>query len=276
MSYKSRDSDIKNQVQDKRDEISNYLSSLEPRSTRLTYVNIIGAALATLLSGGVVHGLSQTPPTSVSWVLPLGAAICSCIATVAAGLYKGQVEARLPLLQKLSARLEGLAALLAANQITDGEASTRFQGYVEECPWIPASPSAVRGTIVEPRAGQAVPATFTASGTAHNPDRRSTLWLTVEIGGRLWPKEMPVSVDIHGQWELTVFEDGQSAGPISLSLWSANAQASRTLQAWLDDGNRTRTFPELLRVDGMKRLARVQDISVVTNKPGNASGLVPE
>jgi hypothetical protein len=256
-------SGFRKQITAKQDEISNYLSSLEPFGTRLTYVNIIGGALATLLSGEVVRALSQGPPSAASWLLPLGAAICSLIATVAAALYKGQVESRLGLLQKCSARLEGLAALLDANQLAEAEASKRFQGYVEECPPIPRrrqlSFEAVRGTISEPREGQAVPASLTASGTAHNLGPGITVWLTVEIDDRIWPKEGAVFVDIHGQWSQPVFEDGV-AGQIGLSLWAANAEADRKLRAWLDGGNRTRTYPELRPLPGMKRLARVRGI----------------
>ncbi len=254
---------IRKQIKEKRDEISNYLSSLEPFGTRLTYVNIIGGAVATGLNGVVVLLLSQGLSSTLSWLLPLGATICSLVATVAAALYKGQVESRLFLLQKCAARLEGLSALLDANQLTEAEAAKRFQGYVEECPSIPLRRQltfeAVKGTISEPCDGQVVQASFTASGTAHNLGRRITLWLTVEIDDRIWPKEGAVFVDIHGQWSQPVFEDG-IAGQTGLSLWAANAEADHKLRAWLDGGNRTRTFPELRPLPGMKRLARVRGL----------------
>lgn len=269
MSDQPAPSGIRKQTKEKQDEISNYLSSLEPFGTRLTYVNIIGGAVATLLSGEVVRALSLGPPSSASWLLPLGAAICSLIATVAAALYKGQVESRLALLQKCSARLEGLAALLDANQLTEAQAAKRFQGYVEECPSIPRrrqlSFEAVKGTISEPLEGQAVSANFTASGTANNLGRGITLWLTVEIGDRIWPKDGAIFVDLHGQWSQPVFEDGV-AGQVGLSLWAVNSEADRKLRAWLDGGNRTRTFPELRPLPGMKRLARVLGLRRVTER----------
>lgn len=262
-------SGIRKQIKAKQDEISNYLSYLEPFGTRLTYASIICGAVAVLLNTEVVRTLRQNPPGAASWMLPLGATICSLIATVAAALYKVQVESRLSLLQKCSVRLEGLAALIDCNQLTNAEASKQFQGCLEECPSIPVHQQgvfeAVKGTISEPREGQVVPANFTASGTAQNLGRGITLWLTVEIDDRIWPKEGAVFVDIHGEWSQPVFEDG-IAGQLRLSLWAANAEADHKLRAWLDRGNQTRTFPELLPLPGMKRLARVPGIQRVTER----------
>jgi hypothetical protein len=267
---------IRRQIKEKQDEISNYLSVLEPRGTRLTYLNIICGAAATLLGGGAASALSQDSPPTGSWLIPLLAAICSFVATVAAALSKVQLESRLPLLQKSATRLEGLAALLDANAVSDAEASKRFDGYVQECPPIPRRNQfpfeAVSGTIGEPQDGQPVQATFRAAGTVYNLGRSVTLWLTVEIDDKIWPKEGRVFVDTHGRWSQAVFEDGVNA-QVGLSLWAVNVEADRKLQAWLDGGNRTRTFPELRPLPGMKRLARVQNIRIAiaraaSSKPG--------
>jgi hypothetical protein len=273
MSGQVAPSGIRLQIKEKQDELSNYLSVLEPRGTRLMYLNIICGAAATLLAGGAASALSQDPPRSGSWLIPLLAAICSFLATVAAALSKVQLESRLPLLQKFAARLEGLAALLDANAVTDAEASKRFDGYVQECPAIPRRNQfpfeAVIGTISEPQEGDSVKTTFEAAGTVHNLGRGVTIWLTVEIDDKIWPKEGRVFVDTHGRWSQVVFEDG-NAGQIGLSLWAVNVEADRKLRAWLNGGNRTRTFPELRPLPGMKRLARAEIIRVATERDASS------
>jgi hypothetical protein len=256
---------IRNEIKEKQDEVSDYLSYLEPFGTRLAYVTIIGGAFAVLLNGEAVRTLIQGNASSMSGLLPLGAAMCSLAATIAASLHKLQVESRLSQLQKCAARMESLVALLDAHQLTEEAASKRFERYLEECPSIPHRRQftfeAVQGAISEPHDGQVVQANFTASGSAQNIGKRIYLWLTVEIDDKIWPKESRLFVDIHGQWSQPVFEDGD-VNQFGLSLWAVNSEADRKLQAWLDQGNRTRVFPELRPLPGMKRLARVRGLSL--------------
>jgi hypothetical protein len=251
---------IRRKLTVKQDEISDYLSRFEPFATRLTLCSIIGAAIAAGLSGEVVRNLVQESSAStLTIVIGVLAACSSLIAAIAGGIHKAIVEPRLPGLQKCAAKLEGLAALLDGRQISDEAASKRLQRYFEECPRIPPTPpdfDEVKGSVSEPVSGQSVAETFLARGTAENVGPGVHLWLAVEIGDRIWPKEGRIAVDAAGQWSQPVFEDG-GAEEFGLSLWAANAEANRKLRLWLDAGNRDRIFPELRPLPGMRRLSRV-------------------
>lgn len=252
---------LRKEIREKQSEISNYLSDLEPRGARLTSVSIVCGALAVLLNTQTVLALSQ-PGSSTSSLVPLLAAGLATAATIAASLYKTQVESRLPKFQKCAAGMEGLAVLLDARQLSEAAAAKEFRKYIEDCPPIPRRRNsgfeAVRGAIDEPGQGQTLQADFVASGTVQDAGKDVRIWLAVEIDDRIWPKEGRVVLrDAEGHWSQAVFEDG-TADEFSLSLWAANAEADRSLRAWLDASNRTRVFPELRPLPGMKRLDRVR------------------
>jgi hypothetical protein len=252
---------LRKEIREKQNEISDYLSDLEPRGARLTYVSIVCGALAVLLNTQTVLALSQSPGSSASWLVPLVAAGLSTAATIAAGVHKTQVESRLPKFQRCAAGMEGLAVLLDARQLSEAAAAKEFRKYIEDCPAIPRRRNfvfeAVRGTIDEPGEGQTLQADFVASGTVRDAGNDARIWLAVEIDGRIWPKEGRIVVrDAEGHWSQPVFEDGTSA-EFALSLWAANAEADRSLRAWLDASNRTRVFSELRPLAGMRRLDRV-------------------
>jgi len=255
---------LRKEIREKQNEISDYLSDLEPRGARLTYISIVCGALAVLLNTQTVLALSQSPGSSTSWLAPLLAAGLATAATISASVYKTQVESRLPKFQRCAAGMEGLAVLLDARQLSEAVAAREFRRFIEDCPPIPRRRNsdfeAVRGAIDEPDEGQSLQADFVASGTVQDAGKDARIWLAVEIEDRIWPKEGRVVLrGTGGQWSHAVFEDG-TAGEFSLSLWAANAQADRSLQAWLDASNRTRVFPEMRPLPGMKRLDRVRGL----------------
>lgn len=257
-------SPLRREIREKQNEISDYLSYLEPLGVRLTYISIVCGGLAVLLNGETVRALSQGPAGSTGWLAPLLAAVLSTSATVAAALHKAQVESRLSQLQKCAAGVESLAVLLDAQQLSEATAAKEFRKYIEGCPTIPRRKNfafeSVTGSIDEPREGQVVQSDFVASGSARDLGKQARLWLAVEIDDRIWPKESRIVIrDIEGRWSHPVFEDG-AADQFALSLWAVNIEADRVLQSWLDASNRTRTFPELRPLPGMRRLARVRGL----------------
>jgi hypothetical protein len=263
MNDQSRPNSIRQQIKTKQNELSDYLSYLEPLGTRLTYFSIVGGAVAALLNAEVIRLLGQNALSATSWIIPLVAALLSLAATIATSVNKTQIESRLSQFQKSAAKMEGLAALLDAQQLTEEVAAKRFLKYVEECPPIPRRQKfvfeAIKGTIRQPVEGQVVPANFEASGTASNLGQDAYLWLMIEIDDSIWPKEGRIMVGRDEHWIQPVFEDGVG-GQFSLSLWAANSDADNKLRAWLDQGNRTRTFPPLRPLPGMRRLARVSGL----------------
>lgn len=254
---------LQKKINEKQNDVNDYLSYLEPLSTRLTYLNIISGTLAALLNGELVRAFSQGTISSVSWLIPVGAAIFSITATIAAGVHKAQIESRLSQVQKFAINMEVLATLLDARQLTEEEASKRYQKHLEESPPIPHrrkySFDVVKGTINQPQDGQLMKAKFDASGTVYNSAGDVYLWLAVEIDGWIWPKEGRIVVEGDGQWSQPVFEDGVLE-EFGLSLWVVNAYADRKIQIWLEEGNRKRTFPKLRPLPGMRRLARVDGL----------------
>jgi hypothetical protein len=252
---------LRKEIRDKQNEISDHLSYLAPRGARLTLISSLCGAVAALLSGQTAVAITQG---TASWIVPLLAALLSVVAAAAAGWHKAEVESRLPRLEKCAAGLESLAVLLDARQLSESAAAKEFRRYIEDCPTIPRRKNlpfeSVTGSIDEPHEGQMVRSEFVASGSVHDLGKQARLWLAVEIDDRIWPKEGHIVVrDVDGRWSQPVFEDG-TADQFALSLWAANAEADRALRAWLDTSNRTRTFPELRPLPGMRRLARVRGL----------------
>lgn len=121
------------------------------------------------------------------------------------------------------------------------------------------------GTIDQPRDGQAVNAQFDAVGTAQNVRNGTVyLWVTVEINGRIWPKEGSMTVNTNS-WKQSVREDGHP-NQFGLSLWAASPDANVQLRAWLEHGQQTGDYPELHSLPGMKRLEQVQGLHLAANR----------
>jgi hypothetical protein len=84
----------------------------------------------------------------------------------------------------------------------------------------------------------------------------------VEKGGRFWPKEGRILPDAEtGRWEAAVFEDGVRE-PFDLSLYAVAQSADELFQRWLETGRSTGSYPAPVSKEGMRRLARVQQLAV--------------
>jgi hypothetical protein len=250
------------EIRDKQNEVSNYLSQLVPRGTALTYISIVCGALAVLLNLESVRALSQDSGNSASWLVPLLAAVLSTMATIAAALHKARVESLLPQLQKCAAGMDSLTVLLENHAVEEKAAAKEFAKYLEACPVVPRrrknlAYDAVNGTIDSPEDDQTVQARFTAHGTVRDVGKHVRLWLAVEVGDEIWPKEGRVALDVRGDWSHTVFEDG-AFEQFALSLFAVNREADQTLQAWLDRSIREGVYPAIRRPPGARRVHRVE------------------
>src|SRR5262245_42054927 len=125
----------------------------------------------------------------------------------------------------------------------------------------------VTGSITEPKPEQAVGRTFQCSGIVTGLQPGLSLWLAVEVGALVWPRESKISLEKDNKWSVTVFEDGASE-TFSLALYVADAAVDKRISKWLETGRRTGTYPELKGIPGARRLARIDDLRLKKGSPG--------
>ena len=119
----------------------------------------------------------------------------------------------------------------------------------------------VDGTIKRPTRGQGVWPTFRCSGVVSGMAPGFNLWLGVEVGGLVWPKENRVVVGRDNKWSATVFEDG-AVDEFAVGLFLVDAAVDRWLVKWLERGRRTGNYAELKGIPGerTRRLHRVEGL----------------
>jgi len=111
--------------------------------------------------------------------------------------------------------------------------------------------------IDKPTADQVIGRTIRCSGWARDVSVSHHLWLAVEAGGFIWFKEDEIVVDGNSTWEATIFEDGATA-EFAVSLYVANDDAHQKILDWFLTGiNTGGQYPELQRLVGTRRIARV-------------------
>lgn len=121
----------------------------------------------------------------------------------------------------------------------------------------------VTGGIDQPRPGEAIERSCKCAGWAKDVEPSQHLWLAVEAGGFVWPKEGDLHLDGNNLWRTDIFEDGGSQ-QFSLSLYIANKDAHQQILDWLQTGHRTGSYPELKGIPGTQRLPRIDRLTVRT------------
>jgi hypothetical protein len=117
----------------------------------------------------------------------------------------------------------------------------------------------VAGSFTEPAPHEAVDRTIRCSGVVTGLQPGLTLWLAVEVGGLVWPKETRVLPDDTNAWSVPIFEDGVTE-QFAVSLYVADARADRRIKEWLEAGRRAGKYSELPGIPGARRLARVEGL----------------
>ena len=100
----------------------------------------------------------------------------------------------------------------------------------------------VTGSFDQPQPNEAVGRTIRCSGIVTGLQPGLNLWLAVEVGNLVWPKENKVLPDVTNKWCVHIFEDGVTE-QFALSLFVADTSADRRIQEWLEAGRRTGTCP---------------------------------
>lgn len=132
--------------------------------------------------------------------------------------------------------------------------------------WLLGRPAAVRnetydqvtGSFDEPKLNALVGRTIHCSGVVSGMQPGLSLWLAIEVGNLVWPKEGKVLPD-DGNWTATIFEDG-ATDKFSLALFVADKAADQRIKDWLDAGRRIGEYAEWKDIRGARRLARVDGL----------------
>lgn len=124
----------------------------------------------------------------------------------------------------------------------------------------------VTGSIDDPRPNETVLRTFKCSGVVTGMQPRLSLWLAVEVGDLVWPKESKVAPDQDNKWGATVFEDG-ATNTFSVALFVADSKVDRRIGKWLEAGRSTGNYSELRGIPGARRIARVDGLRLNQRTP---------
>jgi hypothetical protein len=264
-------------IKEKRRQIALCLQDLEPEGARLTNRTIFLGGIAALLGalqlafGHHPVKISADDSLSVWQFLAAAAAVCSGFASIYGQKYKSrEIAAKLAKAQGGDAKLEGLETSLQLGQATIKEGTTRYNQLITEVSFVHADGphanlrgraalDAVKGQIRSPSDDQYVPRAFESSGAVSGVGPSIHLWLAVEVGGLIWPKEGQVLPDDDGSWTGTVFEDGVNDA-FCLSLLAADEKGHKKIQSWLARGVRTGTYQELRHLARTRRVARVEGL----------------
>lgn len=119
----------------------------------------------------------------------------------------------------------------------------------------------VRGAIHEPHPNDNPGKTILCSGTVTGMQPGLSLWLAVEVGEKVWPKENRPVLDQDNHWSVTIFEDGRSK-VIAIGLFVADAKSSRWIEKWLEAGQKVGQYREVVGIPGARRIARVDNIQI--------------
>ena len=130
---------------------------------------------------------------------------------------------------------------------------------------IPPPPVLLNGSIDAPKPGTTVTRrTFECSGKASGLGQDTHLWLAIEVNNHIWPKEREIHTLADGSWKTVVYEDG-ATDKFSLSLLSANAEAEKQINQWIEAGKKTGQYTELLGIPGTERLDRIDGLRLKSN-----------
>jgi hypothetical protein len=120
-------------------------------------------------------------------------------------------------------------------------------------------------SIEEPHPGQTVTRrTFICRGKAIGLSPGTHLWLAIEVNNHIWPKEREVRVLADGTWENTIYEDG-ATDKFSISLLSANPAAQTMITQWIQAGEKTGQYGEMVGIPGTERIARIDGLRLKPN-----------
>ncbi|KAA9040826.1 hypothetical protein FW778_01945 [Ginsengibacter hankyongi] len=179
------------------------------------------------------------------------------------------MASRLAKAQACDAKLEGLEALLEAEQIDIKNAATQYTQIISDISFISDEGGrmltsrslldGVSGEISYPESNQVIDNSINCLGWIEGHGPGLHIWLATEIGSYIWPKEGEIYVNSDGSWNKKIIEEGAKE-TFSLSLYVANKKANKKIRSWLDKADRTGDYSELRRPPGLRRITRVDNL----------------
>ncbi|MBZ5647543.1 MAG: hypothetical protein LAN37_10000 [Acidobacteriia bacterium] len=118
------------------------------------------------------------------------------------------------------------------------------------------------GSITAPLPGQRVSAIVGVEGKLSGIPGQHHVWLAVQVGNSLWPKE-PEVPHRHQHWRREIVEAGlPREGKFSLVLIMVGPKGQADIEQWVQRGHRTNDWPGLTQVTDGEQLAVVGDLQV--------------
>ena len=116
----------------------------------------------------------------------------------------------------------------------------------------------VEGGINSPRHNECVNRKISCAGWINKISAGQHLWIVIEVGELLWPKEGEVIPKKDGTWEKTVFEDGNPFNDrFSIALYIANEKGHKQILNWFDAGRMTGSYCGLRGIPSTRRIDRI-------------------
>lgn len=119
--------------------------------------------------------------------------------------------------------------------------------------------------ISSPKTGEAVPRApraFTVRGTLRDVPRGNHVWLAVQVGNLLFPKEPEIPVSDE-EWVQQIVEGGiPPDGEFSLILVRVGRRGQLKIKRWLSRGREGKGFPGLPTIPGSARLDVVDQLTL--------------
>lgn len=265
------------EIGQRRQDIKAYLGKQEPWGRKLTIVNIVCSAVATVFTaapavGGktLLDAIGASNTATVRILLAV-AALFSAISVIVANMYRSQeIATRLGKAQASDANLNWLKLGLELKQIRLAEAYTQYRQCLQETDFIPEAVQVtaqseldkVKGEIETPTANGVVEDVISCSGSAMGEGLGSNLhlWLAVRIKDCLWLKEGEVFPDANHIWTKKIHETG-APDAFSLALYVADDEANEEIKAWFENCDRINDYPPLeSKFPGLRWLDQVDKL----------------
>ncbi len=129
-------------------------------------------------------------------------------------------------------------------------------------PPAPVRPSQSKAVIQQPKSSETVGRTFVVSGDLGEMPEGYHVWLGIEIGALLWPKEPEIPIgDRH--FSVKIVEGGNPpGGRFSLTLFQVSSEGQKRIADWVDTGRRTGDWPGLdpRDLNGFSQLDHADDL----------------
>lgn len=128
----------------------------------------------------------------------------------------------------------------------------------------PVRPSQSKGSLQQPKPGETVGRSFVVAGNLGETPDGYHVWLGVEIGALLWPKEPEIPTSDR-RFSVKIVEGGSPpGGRFSLTLFQVAPKGQKRIAIWFDTGRRKGDWPGIdpRELDGFSQLDRVDGLSL--------------